>query len=259
MMISLTLFKSSAVFVIFVISVVGGIWPFIKIFQHKNLERALEKFDFPPGEFFASGVFLGAGLLHLLPDAAKQFAAAGYTYPIAFLIAACGFLLFLAIEQVSLFLQNNNNVLALSLAIVTTFMLSFHALLEGTAVGVTRDFSTGFVIFLAIITHKGAESFSLALHLRRSALHTVTTLVLFGVFILMTPLGIIMGSWLSEIGNAYALLSAVLSSLAAGTFLYIGTLHGLEHACLIRHRGNLIGFVSLLLGFTLMAVVAVWA
>ena len=43
--------------------------------------------SFPLAEAFASGVFLGAGLMHMLPDSSEMFREAGYGYPLAALIA----------------------------------------------------------------------------------------------------------------------------------------------------------------------------
>jgi len=48
------------------------------------------------------------------------------------------------------------------------------------------------------------------------------------------------------------------SALAAGTFLYLGTLHGLENATLVKPCCDLKRFYFVILGFGVMAVVAIW-
>ena len=50
------------------------------------------------GNAFAAGIFLGAGLIHMLPDASAAWDALGWPYPMAFLLAACGFVLMLLVE-----------------------------------------------------------------------------------------------------------------------------------------------------------------
>lgn len=75
----------------------------------------------------------------------------------------------------------------------------------------------------------------------------------------MTPSGIFAGDWILSYSQTNSLLTPVFSSLAAGTFIYIGTLHGLDRASLIKHCCNMREFFFMLLGFTLMAIVAIWA
>jgi len=53
-----------------------------------------EHFDFPIGETLATGVFLGAAMLHMLPESNAMFNAMGYHYPFAYLITGGIFLLF---------------------------------------------------------------------------------------------------------------------------------------------------------------------
>ena len=74
----------------------------------------------------------------------------------------------------------------------------------------------------------------------------------------MTPVGIFGGDWLLATTQHDSLLTPIFSSLAAGTFLYIGTLHGLERASLIRHCCNMKEFFFMLAGFMVMAIVAIW-
>ncbi len=253
-------FKLLFAFIIFVMSVAAGLWPFLKKSSNKKIDLS-----FMTAESFACGVFLGAALLHMLPEAAEDFFRAGIHYPTPFLIAGSVFLLLLLLEQLSASLNKSSGHFTTSLALLTTLMLSIHSLLEGSALGVSSDFATMLIIFIAIIAHKGAASFALATHLNKSGLKPLAKISAFIIFALMTPLGIVGGTWISILAlkNLHhpvsLLLAPTFSSMAAGTFLYIGTLHGLERANLIKNCGQTKDFFTLLIGFGLMAVVAIWA
>jgi zinc transporter 1/2/3 len=236
-------FKIFAALIILIMTLIGGLWPFLK--------KSKKEFEFPVGESFAAGIFLGAGLLHMLPDAARDFFNAGYHYPLPFLIAALSFLTLLFLEHLS-------HAIKTQIALLTLIMLAIHSLLEGAAVGLSTDFITSFMIFIAIIAHKGAASFALSINLNRSKMSSVSTWTGFGIFALMTPLGIFGGEWVNSATQFNALLTPTFTALAAGTFLYIGTLHGLGRASLIKHCCNIKEFIVMFSGFSLMAVVAMW-
>ena len=74
----------------------------------------------------------------------------------------------------------------------------------------------------------------------------------------MTPLGIVLGDLVNQATDSYHLLTPIFSALAAGTFLYIGTLHGLRRATMIERCCNMREFSFMILGFAIMAVVAIW-
>jgi zinc transporter 1/2/3 len=254
---SLLSFKILAAVIILIIALLGGIWPFLR--KTSSQHDKLLTFDFPLGESLAAGIFLGAGLLHMLPDAARAFYQAGYQYPFPFLIAAVGFLSLLSLEHISNSLKKDAHALLSSVALLTATMLSIHSLLEGAAVGIAENFATTLIIFIAIIAHKGAASFALATHLTRSRLKFPVIVFAFSFFVLMTPVGIFAGSWVISTSSAHELLTPIFSALAAGTFLYIGTLHGLDRAILIKHCDNKQAFFFMLLGFAAMAMVAILA
>ncbi len=254
---TLALFKVILAIIVFLVAIIGGLWPFIKKINHLTSEEITE-FDFPVGESVASGIFLGAGLLHMLPDAVKDFSKAGYDYPFAFLIAGASFLLLLLLEHISVSLKHHSAQLFSSIALLTVTMLSIHSFLEGAAVGLAASFATTIIIFIAIIAHKGAASFALSINLNRSHIGLTYRIIAFSIFVLMTPLGIFSGDWILATTQHGTLLTPIFSSLAAGTFLYIGTLHGLERTSLIRHCCNMKEFFFMFTGFIIMAIVAVW-
>jgi zinc transporter 1/2/3 len=254
---SLGLFKIILAIIILLVATIGGLWPFLKN-TNSLAKKELIEFDFPVGESLATGIFLGAGLLHMLPDATQAFSKAGYEYPFAFLIAGASFLLLLLLEHISDSFKHRSTPLLSSIALLTAIMLSIHSLLEGAAVGFSVNFAMTFIIFIAIIAHKGAASFALSVNLNRSHLSLTHRVIAFSIFVLMTPIGILGANWFVLGSQHSTVLMPIFSSLAAGTFLYIGTLHGLGRANLIRHCCNMKEFFFMTVGFLLMAVVAIW-
>lgn len=234
---------------ILLISLVSGYLPFKRF--------STETVDFPYSEAFACGVFLGAGLIHMLGDANEAFIIAGVDYPMAFLICGLMFLLLLLLEHIGTELtqhRTSNN----SIVILSVLMLSVHSLLEGAALGISQDYAGTSILFFAIIAHKWAASFALSLQINKSSLVFSSRLLLFVFFALMTPVGTLFGLFVQHHANSNYLIG-VFNALAAGTFLYIGTLHGLNRAIMIRSCCNLKEFMLVIIGFTLMAVVAIWA
>lgn len=242
---------------IFMIAIAGGIWPFYLKTRPNQCHHCGEVESFPAAEAFATGIFLAAGLLHMLPDAAEVFRGAHISYPVPFLIAGTVFLSFLLIEHTTVFL-NKHAASTRTLALITLLMLSLHSFFEGTAVGTTMgrsggEFAAAFAIVIAIIAHKAAAGFALSTKLNKNKTH-LFNIIGFFIFAVMTPVGIFVGGTLGQ----NPLLTPVFNSLAAGTFLYMGTLHGLGRSTLIKNCCNMKEFFFMLIGFTIMAIVAIW-
>lgn len=236
---------------IFIVIVAAGWYPFKK--RHKK-----GHLDFPIGETLATGVFLGAAILHLLPEADKMLQHMGYQYPFAYVITGLTFLLFLWFEHLGkeLYQQKNSNHPAF--AILAWIMLSIHSLVLATALGFSENYSVAIMLFLAIITHKWAESFAISVQLNKSSMSHKTNLLLFLSFALMTPLGIFLGMDIESEVKTKSLIDPILVSVSAGTFLYLGTLHGLERCVMVQRCCNLRYFSFVIIGFILMAAVAVY-
>ena len=109
----------------------------------------------------------------------------------------------------------------------------------------------------AIVAHKWAASFALAVKLVQSGQSLRANLFAFGVFSLAFPLGVLMGSLTADSDGSMPWLEPTFNAFAAGTFLYLGTLHGLTRATLINRCCNRRDFNYVILGFVLMAIVAV--
>ena len=246
-----TLFLLMAL-VIFLLTLASGAIPFV--LKSKNPA----KFHFPIGEALASGVFLGAGLVHMLSDASDGFAKLGFDYPWAFTICGLTFLVFLVSEHIGFFAEENNKNQSLVIAVASTIMLSIHSFLAGAALGITTSVGFSVILFLAILAHKWAASFSLAVYINKAQLKLSRRIIMFGVFSLMVPLGIYFGDLLHHqyIGNQ--LLQPIFSSVAAGTFVYLGTLHGFKALVAGKTKPTLTQYFYVLAGFALMVVVAIW-
>lgn len=244
-------FKLFSLGLVLLLTVIAGLYPFVKKRQSQK------NHDFPLAESLAVGVFLGAGLIHMLGDASQDFYQLGYQYPIAFLLSGATFLFFLLFEHIGRELYHHKGHHN-SFAIVAVIMLSVHSFLAGTALGITDTLSMTTIILLAILAHKWAASFALSVQINKSDFSLGMGTLLFGFFALMAPLGILFGTSAHEYLGHYPLIEPIFASLASGTFIYLGTLHGLERATLIKQCCNLKGFTLVILGFAIMAVVAIW-
>ena len=135
-------------------------------------------------------------------------------------------------------------------------MLSVHSLMLGAALGFNEAPSVIWMLFIAIIVHKWAESFAISVQLNKSNLSFRMRCLFFLSFALMTPAGIFLGSYFVEAKNTTSLFSPLLIAASAGTFLYLGTLHGLERCVMVERCCNLRDFSFVIIGFLLMALVA---
>lgn len=221
---SLPSYKLTAAVAILLTSLLAVIYP-LRIRAKPGHNALLELAD-----AFASGIFLGAALFHMLPDAITVFGERlhGVTYPVAEAFCAAGFLILLFLERLSgCSDHHNHNGLPLMFALI----LVIHALIEGMALGVSSSAATFSVLFLAIIAHKGSESFALAIILNRSTLTLAAMTSVAGLFACMTPFGIGIGAALTQnlVWKHGQLLTAGFNAFAAGTFLYMSTLHHINH------------------------------
>ena len=128
----------------------------------------------------------------------------------------------------------------------------------GAAFGISSSLAMTVVIFIAVLAHKGSASFALGLELGRSSFSRVSAWRLFLLFVIMFPIGALLGESVSTAADAHPLVEASISAAAAGTFLFFGTLHGLASTPLIQRCCNQREFVAALGGYAVMAVIAIW-
>jgi len=251
--VSLILYKTLAGLLIFATSLIAIIYP-IKIRAHPKHHRTLELAD-----AFASGIFLGAALFHMLPNAIQEFQLiykSNLHFPLAEFYCATGFSILLFLERLTS-IKSSEFILAYMLTII----LIVHALIEGAVLGINTTFISVFIIFIAILVHKSSESFALAVTLNRHHLSLKHIIVIVSIFSLMTPLGILLGTTMAIHlpWQTSQMLIAIFNAFAAGTFLYMSTLHHINHHHHQHHYEGLVEFVCLLIGLGIMGGVAFWA
>jgi zinc transporter 1/2/3 len=226
------------------------------------------------GNSFSAGVFLAAGLVHMLPDADRIWSGLGWDYPMAFALAALAFVFMLLVEHVLLPENAHREVHAPSgerftriaerqgealsaYAVLTA--LSIHSLLAGLALGAQPELKQALIISVAIIAHKSAGGFALGVSLARSHLSSVQAWRLVALFAGATPIGGLIGTLLDETfdGRHGSSLEATFLSIAAGTFVYVATFDILRDE-FPAPGGRLAKWMVLSLGVVSMSLLAVW-
>lgn len=251
---ALIYYKIIAALVIFSISMATAIYPLKKKRTPGHSERR------EVGEALASGIFLGAAFFHMLPEATKLFnnVYGSISYPIPETICVMGFLLLLFLERLSL--GNSANHSKNAIPYILSLILIIHAVTEGAALGIGTTFTETLMLFIAIIAHKGSESFALCVTLLRHQLPFRRILLIVLFFSLMTPLGIGLGAIINQFTFAKhgELVAAIFNAFAAGTFLYISTLHHIHFHEHTKDKQGLLEFASLVAGTAAMGVIALW-
>ncbi|CAG9460043.1 unnamed protein product [Pedinophyceae sp. YPF-701] len=140
-------------------------------------------------------------------------------------------------------------------ALILAVALSIHSVLEGAAMGAQRTVEQSVDVFIAIVAHKGLASYALGSSLVESGTRLTRFAAVTWFFAAATPLGIFMGFVLSEVASTG--LSAGITALAAGTFIYVAVMEVIPKE--LRTRKHKTAKVAMLLaGFSIMAVVAYW-
>jgi zinc transporter 1/2/3 len=227
------------------------------------------------GNAFSAGIFLGIGLIHMLFEAQEAWAALGWTYPIAFVLATAAFATSLLFEHVLLPEQahamvhhhghdcvEEHHASSESDGLfpyVLIVALSLHSILAGVALGTQDSVSNGLIIFLAIFVHKATAGFALGVSLARSTIERRRSLRLVALFAAMTPAGILVGMSLDRavLSSSEAYLDATVLALAAGTFIYIASLDIIQDEFL-RPGSRFMKWLFATLGLALMALLALW-
>ena len=250
-------FKFVALVLIFAVGVAGG----LAALGAQQSERREVLFSL--GSALAAGIFLGAGLIHLLPDGLEALTSyfGELNFPLGFLIAALGFLLVVYIEMVYLAGKHgpDDDASPAVTAYALVVILSIHSVLAGAALGTEDTLVGSLVIFLAIIAHKGAAAFALGVEFQRSNFDRAKYMRMLLLFAAMTPLGIVFGAGLDHVlqDRHGRLLEGIFDSLAAGTFLYIAIIEIIGKEFTAKTPSGL-KFVMLCAGIGLMAVIALW-
>lgn len=222
-MTSLLAIKIAAIVAILAVAAVGGAIPILATRHH-----ASHRF-FSLGNSLAGGIFLGAGFIHLLPEAAELLSSV-VEYPLAPLLAAVGVALLLLIDRVVLETRvGPDQDKAKSRPIypyVLLVVLSIHSATAGVALGLQSEAVTSLLVIVAILCHKGSAGFALVVSMVAAGAERRQLWTVLAIFASMTPLGIVLGTIASGLleGPAAVLVEGSFNALAAGTFIYIAIL-----------------------------------
>ncbi|XP_065510018.1 zinc transporter ZIP1 isoform X2 [Caloenas nicobarica] len=233
---------------------------------------------------FAGGVFLATCLLDLLPDYLASITAAldglhvTLQFPLPEFILAMGFFLVLVLEQVALAQRDPPAVTEETRALLPAgavptpspqppgargavragllvLALALHAVLEGLALGLQEAEGAVLRVCLALLLHKCAVAFSLALKLLRGRLRAPAVAACLLLFAMMSPLGVGLGAAVAAgAGPRQRLCRGVLEGLAAGTFLYITFLEILPQELGVPQQ-RVPKVILLLAGFSLVTAI----
>ncbi len=205
-------------------------------------------YSIAPTQNLADGIFLGLALFHLLPEA--YFKLGGGEFVILKLALLC--LLGYGILFFSTRFEHRHSAWFL------LAMLSLHATITGSVLGIANTFSEFFLMTFAILAHKGFETFALMTGLSRYWQDKTRLQLALCVFALMTPIGILLGGVLQyHLASSHqSVWLSYLNAVAAGTLLFIGISHshGHQHKALKKYQERLFT----LSGMGLMALLALW-
>lgn len=279
---SLLAIKIAAAVAILAIGIVGGIIPLLAA-RSQESRRFLSL-----GNALAGGIFLGAGFIHLLPEAAEALEEM-FEYPLAALLAALGVGVLLLIDRV-VFESSRARGSDPSggsrqpiYPIVLLVVLSIHSVIAGIALGLEPEVAASLLVMLGILFHKGSAAFALMVSAHSSGAEKARLHLILAVFVLMTPMGVLLGTVAANMleGPAATLIEGSFNALAAGTFIYVAILDIIDAemsrfddrvaryvssammgegdvAMPVRDTDRLLKFVLVIVGLGSMAVLGIW-
>ena len=203
-------------------------------------------------EALAGGVFLGAGVAHLLTDAYDDLSKVdSLKYPLAPAVALVTFIILTLVEYFSYSehdaqpfanaehdplvdseatLDTLPNVvpnsmfgreMKMSMAAISLYIImDIHSAIEGLALGIMTTWSSLIAITCAIVGHKPVEAFALALILLKERPVKVWFWVLVGIYVFCSPIGVVVGIFVQKMSNNLVL--GMIAAFSAGTFLFVG-------------------------------------
>ncbi|TMW57356.1 hypothetical protein Poli38472_003281 [Pythium oligandrum] len=141
-----------------------------------------------------------------------------------------------------------------AMAFIVFVALSFHSVMEGMGIGASSG--AAWDIFVAILAHKSLAAFALALELLHHQVPRERFFATIGIFSLMSPLGIFLGSLMADT-NKETIASGICSAMAGGTFLFVAVMETIPQE--LQNQKCLLGkCAALLAGFSAMGVLSIW-
>lgn len=238
-------------FSLFLVAYIAGFWA---IYQGQYRESSHT-------DAFAAGIFFGAALFHMLPDAIRLINATTFINPKTAMIIIIAMLSMVIMYGLSKLLQRYRFRLTPQLlsGLLIAVLLGVHSLIEGLTLGFSTQLHVIFILFLAILLHKSAASFALANHLRYNQYTQKQSHMMILIFALLTPFGIILGNFYqhTSIHQYDNSLNAIFLAITAGTFLYISLFEYLIPKYFIKKDQHKLKPLSYsFAGFILMALLS---
>eukprot|EP01061_Rhynchopus_euleeides_P035628 TRINITY_DN60033_c0_g1_i1.p1 TRINITY_DN60033_c0_g1~~TRINITY_DN60033_c0_g1_i1.p1 ORF type:complete len:340 (+),score=72.93 TRINITY_DN60033_c0_g1_i1:128-1021(+) len=138
--------------------------------------------------------------------------------------------------------------------VILTAVLSIHSVISGMALGIQEDQSKAFLVYLAIISHKWVEAFSLGTNIVKATEANLQVMSrLLAAFAVSSPLGVLLGWFLeaSLSGPTASHATAWLDAAASGTFMYIAVIDTLAEEFTNGIDKNR-KFLAVIAGFAMM-------
>ncbi len=129
--------------------------------------------------------------------------------------------------------------------LVITAGVAAHSILESVALGASETFKDVLNLFIAIAAHRWATAAALGIRYARAGLAAGPVVVLVFVFSFIAPIGV--GFGFLAVGSDQRLTQAVLFSMAAGTFVFLGASATLEEGQLRMYLASAIGAVIIVI------------
>lgn len=145
-----------------------------------------------------------------------------------------------------------------TLPLVLALLFSVHSFIAGLALGIqSSQTSTAVSILIAILGHKLVEALSLASSFVREGVRLSTSVSVLATYCLMTPLGIVAGASVLELGTEATAAEALISGFAAGSFVFLAA-HELTTHASTSELSKTVRTLLALGGMGCMAVLAIW-
>jgi solute carrier family 39 (zinc transporter), member 1/2/3 len=214
--------KSGAAIILLLITSAAGILPILQ--GDKETSRLMNL-----SNACARGIFLSAGFVHFLPDALRSQTnpTLGNTLTL-FALTAITILFFEYGEQCSWRAAKRCQHHSCLPLYALLGMLGIHSFIEGTGLGIQSNISDLVMVFSAILAHKVAVAFSLAMQMMHHHIKTKRSILFIALFASITPIAILSSTWFFLTYQPWIQSNDIIScidAICAGTFMYIGLVH----------------------------------
>ena len=234
---------------------------------------------------FAAGIFLIVGMAALLPDAQEAFEKdLGNKIPLGYILSVAGYIIMFFLENILFNHSHHDDEIPLEIqestlngsglinseyqaiptaksllidksdlvsGIILTLALVIHSTFEGIAIGLLNNNSDVITLCVAVMIHNIPAAIALGIKMKR--IKTLIFCILMGSFVISSPLSIMIGIFLSDLG--IPIIQGLFLSFSAGTFIYISCSEILPEE--LAQPGNKnIKFLAFLIGCVPLGIAA---